>query len=458
MAGIGFELYKILYKGTLSSIMQAFILGIIIVAGPWILSVLSIYTIQRFAFAAISDNPALFTVSIVYVYAFSLFFTGGFHYVFSRYIADQLFVENYETIPPALFTAIVCITVLSFIPVSLFIYINDFSFIQHPVMYIISLMCLFAVINILWILLVYIALLKAYYKIFFIYLTGTIASIAGVYFCGQLFGVAGAMAGYTAGQALIVILLIVISQVSYPLKNFSFSIPLIKSFKEHKRIFLMGWFFNMAVWSDKMLYWFLKGDRIPHTAYYYYIAYDIPVFLAYLTMIPGLVYFLIIAETDFHRNFFDFIKNILTDQWRHIQIKKEKMLASLVKGIKGLLFFQLIWTTAILLKMDALLGVLGYSHTIDSGIMRIVLVAVFLHMLALNLIIYLLYMELQYEAAMAACIYLLVNTAGTLFSIYVGEWLPGTSYLAASCSAAVYCGYQLFRKAPIIDYIIFNRT
>ncbi|NMB65649.1 MAG: histidine kinase, partial [Spirochaetes bacterium] len=116
MAGIGFELYKILHKGTLSSIVQAFFLGMIIVAGPWILSVLTIYIIQTYTFGAIADNPSLFTVSIVYVYAFSLFLSGGFHYVFSRYIADQLYIENYETIPTALLTAIIIITILSILP------------------------------------------------------------------------------------------------------------------------------------------------------------------------------------------------------------------------------------------------------------------------------------------------------------------------------------------------------
>lgn len=458
MAGIGFELYKILHKGTLSSIIQAFFFGIIIVAGPWILSVLTIYIIQTYTFSAISNNPALFTVSIVYVYAFSLFLSGGFHYVFSRYIADQLYIENYETIPSALLTAIILITVLSILPVAGFVLINDLSFISFQTLYILSLLSLFVVINILWIMLVYIALLKAYYKIFFSYLAGTIASIYGVLYLGKLYGVAGALCGYTIGQAVIVLLLVTISQIAYPLKNFSINKDFIASFKEHKRIFLMGWLFNMAIWSDKMLYWFMKGEHIPGTLYYYYLPYDIPVFLAYLTMIPGLVYFLIIAETDFHKKFFEFISHILEDPFRYIQQKKQKMLISMKTGIKGIVFFQSIWTVGILVKLPQLLDFLGYSHTINSTIMRILLIAVFFHMLTLNLIIYLLYMELQFEAAMAACIYLVLNIAATLFSIFYVQWLPGTSYMLASVITTLYCSYHLYKKAPVIDFIIFSRT
>ncbi len=458
MAGIGFELYKILHKGTLSSIVQAFFLGIIIVAGPWILSVLTIYIIQTYAFGAIADNPALFTVSIVYVYAFSLFLSGGFHYVFSRYIADQLYIENYETIPSALFTAIILISVLSILPALAFVLFNNFSFISFSTLYILSLLALFVVINILWIMLVYIALLKAYYKIFFSYLAGTIASIYGVLYLGKLYGVAGALCGYTVGQAIIVLLLITISQISYPIKNFTINKEFIASFKEHKRIFLMGLLFNMAIWSDKMLYWFLQGEHIPDTLYYYYIPYDIPVFLAYLTMIPGLVYFLIIAETDFHKKFFDFISNILQDPYRYIQSKKQKMLVSLQNGIKGIVFFQSIWTAGILIKLPEILDFLGYSTTINISIMRILLFAVFFHMLTLNLVIYLLYMELQFEAAMAACIYLLCSIIATLIGMYYTHWLPGTSYMIASVITTLYCVYHLYKKAPIIDFIIFSRT
>ncbi len=458
MAGIGFELYKILHKGTLSSIIQAFFLGIIIVAGPWILSVLTIYIIQTYTFGAIADNPALFTASIVYVYAFSLFLSGGFHYVFSRYIADQLYIENYETIPSALFTAIILISIMSILPALAFVFFNDFLFIPFHILYILSLVSLFVVINILWIMLVYIALLKAYYKIFFSYLAGTIASIYGVLYLGKLYGVAGALCGYTIGQAVIVLLLITISQIAYPLKKFTVNKEFIASFKEHKRIFLMGWFFNMAIWSDKMLYWFLHGQHIPGTLYYYYIPYDIPVFLAYLTMIPGLVYFLIIAETDFHKIFFEFISQILEDPFRYIQLKKDAMLLSLKNGIKGIVFFQLIWTIGILIKLPQIMDFLGYSHTINIHIMRILLIAVFFHMLSLNLMIYLLYMELQFEAAMAACLYLVLNIAVTLFSIHFLQLLPGTSYMLASVATTLYCAYHLYKKAPIIDFIIFSRT
>ncbi|HXK64899.1 MAG TPA: exopolysaccharide Pel transporter PelG, partial [Spirochaetota bacterium] len=137
---------------------------------------------------------------------------------------------------------------------------------------------------------------------------------------------------------------------------------------------------------------------------------------------------------------------------------KQKMLLSLKNGIKGIIFFQSIWTVGILIKLPEILEFLGYLHTINIHIMRILLIAVFFHMLTLNLMIYLLYMELQFEAAMAACLYLILNIAATLFSILYFPLLPGTSYMLASVATTLYCGYHLYKKAPIIDFIIFSRT
>ncbi len=456
MAGIGFELYRILHRGTLSSILKAFFLGIVIVAGPWILSVISIYLIQKFAFTAISENPALFTVTIVYVYAFSLFLFGGIHYIFSRYIADMLYIEDHESIPPALISIVLVTITISTLISSIFIYLNDFSFVRNETLYVGSLVFLFAIINILWIMLIYVALLKEYNKIFFTYLTGTLVSIGGVFFLGENYGVAGALFGYSTGQFLIILVLFLISLRSYPVKKFSVNTDMFKYFFEFKYLFFMGLFFNMAIWADKILYWFINGVNIHGTLFYYFIQYDIPVFLAYITMIPGLVYFLVVSETIFHRKYLDFVKNLLSDTIREMNMRKDAMLSALKKGGSGLVLFQLVWTAALILNIDSVLEFMGYAH-INKTIMIILLVAVFFHMCALVLQIYLLYLELRKEALLAAFIYLLGNSIFTLTSILYLHLVPGTSYLAASLISSSYCLYHLYKKAPVIDFILFTR-
>jgi uncharacterized membrane protein len=48
MAGIGFELRKVITKGGLGSFIKAAFSGVMIVAGPWLLSIVGITLIRQF--------------------------------------------------------------------------------------------------------------------------------------------------------------------------------------------------------------------------------------------------------------------------------------------------------------------------------------------------------------------------------------------------------------------------
>ena len=456
MAGIGFELYKILQKGTLSSILKVLFLGTIIVAGPWILSVLSMYFIQKYAYNAISENPVVFTVTIVYLYAFSLIIFGGIHYIFSRYIADMLYIENNEAIPTALVSVVYIVTALSVIMSSGFIYFNDFSMLQNEALYIISLCLLFIVLNLIWIMLIYIALLKEYNKIFFSYMFGVMLSIAGVYFYGPLYGVAGALFGYTLGQLMIVLLLVLISQRSYPIKNLKINKDFFSYFKNYKYLFFIGMFFNLGIWTDKIIYWYTYGTNINGTLYYYFAEYDLPVFLAFLTMIPALVYFLVVTEPGFHREYIKFIKNILGDTLVDIQQNKNRMIKSLKQGSIQLLFFQAVWTIGLMLNLKEFLAFMGYEM-INAGILNILLIAVLMHVMSLTLQIFLLYLELRTEALVSTAVYFGGNLIFTAGFIFLGITAPGASYMLGALVSVLYSAYHLIKKAPVIDFIIFNK-
>ncbi len=456
MAGIGFELYRILHKGTISSLFKVFFLGAIIVAGPWILSVLSIYFIQKYAHVAISEHPALFTVSIVYVYAFSLVLFGGVHYVFSRYIADMLYIEEKESIPTALVTGIGLVILISAAVSGIFFMFNDFSMLEYPRLYTWSLAFLFITANIIWIMLVYVSLLKEYNRIFFAYLAGVMGSVSGVYFLGGAYGVAGAVLGYGLGQFLIVALLILISLKSYPLKKLRINRDMLGYFKKFRYLFLLGTFFNAAIWADKIIYWVVYGEKIEGTLYRYFIQYDIPVFLAFMSMIPGLVYFLVISEPIFHTAYFTFMKNILSDNLKRIKANREAMTGNLKRGLGQLVLFQGVWTLGLILNTEKFLAFMGYGG-VDTLVVNILFAAVFFHMISMTTQIYLLYLEFRLEAVISTAIYLGGSILLTIVFLIMGINRPGLSYLLAAFFSSLYTGAVLALKVPGIDHIVFTR-
>ena len=93
MAGIGFELRKVISTGGLGSFLKAAFSGIMIVAGPWLFSIVGITIIQRFI-SQMSGSNILFTGTVIYSYAWSLVFYGGLHFVYTRIVADFLFLKQ----------------------------------------------------------------------------------------------------------------------------------------------------------------------------------------------------------------------------------------------------------------------------------------------------------------------------------------------------------------------------
>ncbi|MFX5494607.1 exopolysaccharide Pel transporter PelG, partial [Acinetobacter baumannii] len=65
-------------------------------------------------------------------------------------------------------------------------------------------------------------------------------------------------------------------------------------------LLLTGLCYNLGIWIDKFIFWFNPSTSDlgigPLRAS---ILYDLPIFLAYLSIIPGMAVFLVRIETDF---------------------------------------------------------------------------------------------------------------------------------------------------------------
>lgn len=101
MAGVGFELQKLLRKGTLFSTIQAFLYGSILASGPVILTIVTVGIIGWMSYGLLQTGALrLFTVTIVYTFVFSLILTGPTQLLFTRFVADKHFTKEFDHIYP----------------------------------------------------------------------------------------------------------------------------------------------------------------------------------------------------------------------------------------------------------------------------------------------------------------------------------------------------------------------
>jgi uncharacterized membrane protein len=102
MAGIGFELRKLLKKQTYGGLLQAYAFAGLISSGPWVLSIIGIMLIGIFSLGVIAPKEAIsqFQVTVTYLFLISLIGTGLVQLSFTRFVADRTFEKDETAILP----------------------------------------------------------------------------------------------------------------------------------------------------------------------------------------------------------------------------------------------------------------------------------------------------------------------------------------------------------------------
>ncbi|MDF2680015.1 MAG: conserved hypothetical rane protein [Brevibacillus sp.] len=105
MAGIGFELKKMFRGQGYLSGMKAYAYSSLVTVGPMLLCMLMVTILQQMLmYLDVSYQERMtFLSAVVYAFVFSLLVTCGFIMVISRYIADKIYMREYDDIIASLY-------------------------------------------------------------------------------------------------------------------------------------------------------------------------------------------------------------------------------------------------------------------------------------------------------------------------------------------------------------------
>ena len=455
MAGIGFELRKVIGRGGLASFLQTAMSGAMIVAGPWILSIITISAIQTFL-GRRTDTPELFMGIMIYSYAFSLAIFGGFHYIFTRRMSDLLYLEKEQQALGyvlLLCIPIIIISILLSAPAA-FVLIPEG---ENPALFLFSVILLFVSINCLWIIMLYVSVLKWYIKIMLSYGGGLVCSIAFIYLLSENLGLSGAVMGFALGHILIVMLLLSLclkanrparpeppAEIENAEKKSAAGV-FISYLTKHRFLFAAGVFYYLGIWIDKFVFWVFFGENISGSFIRLFPEYDIAVYLGNLTMIPGLVFFVVYSETTYYTALKKFLYKLGRANYSMI-----------VESKKNLRYICLNY----LREQSVLQGVFTLVAVASAGgmIMRTAIGAVFFHLLLLTLLNYLFYMEHYRHAFTAALIFFTTNLVLAVVSgITNMPQTAGFSYLIGAFAASVCAFGFLLRDIHTLDRHILTK-
>ena len=204
MAGIGFELNKILAKPGYTSLLRAYSYAALIGSGPWLVAVVSLGLLGLvLTNLGLEDEVRIFFVSISLVYALTLVLTGPVQMVLTRHAADQQFLEKPENIFPA-FVFTLGWSSLFFTAFGLVLFVGC---VPGPVMFRLAAALLVVVVAGIWVASIFLTAIKDYQQVLLAFLIGCAVSLLGAWGLAAKFGLTGAMVGFTVGHAVLLLLL-----------------------------------------------------------------------------------------------------------------------------------------------------------------------------------------------------------------------------------------------------------
>jgi len=436
MAGIGFELKQILKEKSLTSVLKTFGYSAILSSGPWVISMIIILGIglsNIYLYHTQDPTQTMLKASVTYVSALALssVFTGFFQLPFTRFIADRIYEKRYYLILPNFIGTIMATILGAFalaLPLALFLFTTQNN------LFVLLYITLFIVLSCVWIANILAASLKLYKQVILFYLLG----YALIYLMAYLlkdYGVEGLLISFIVGNSLLFILLFMGIIYYYPSSNpknrhfIRFDIFKGTFGKFYWKLGFSGMLYNVAIWIDKVIFWFspIVGYAVINKLHASMV-YDFPIFLAYLSIIPGMAIFFFRLEVDFAKAYAKFY-GAINKHGTLMQIKfyKQQMINAVKQSIQEILFVQGMFNIILFLGAQKLFEVLVLPK-LYLPLFYVDVIGVQLQLGFMSILAYLYYLDKQKIALYYTLAFVVLNAILTYISIHLGPYFYGYGY------------------------------
>ncbi|HTX72249.1 MAG TPA: exopolysaccharide Pel transporter PelG [Rectinemataceae bacterium] len=457
MAGIGFELRRLIDSRTIRGFVGAAFSGTLIVAGPWLVSTASIAAIQRLPFLT-GSAAAEFTGAMVWVFALSLCLTTGPLYVFVRHSADLVYERRHGEAAMLLIKTAALVAAVS-LPAGWLLSLALVASVASAGLFRLGFALLFAAVNVLWAAMMTATVMRRPTRILGAYAFGMALMYALARLLGPGHGSAGALIAAGAGFALTAALLVAMTVSSLGLVPYKGALRELGGYlRRYGNLAAAGAAYAIGIWVDKIVLWFVIGSAAPGTRFLSYSPYDTAFYYANLALIPGLIFYTLFTETDFHLDLTRFLVFAAHRQQPDIERARSHLARNAAAALRRQLLFQFVIAAILALMAPELCALWGvavqpFLVLIAAGILQLSYVS------ALNMLFYL---ELYRDAARSAFILLATNVIVSLvLALGRGQWavLPdGLSFFLANGLAAIVALRSAFAGLGRYDRLLFLRA
>ena len=453
MAGIGFELKKLLKRDSFFSILQTYAYAGIISSGPWVLSIVAVLVIGIISIPVVIPRflVAQFQTSITYLIAFSLILTGFVQLAFTRYSADRIYEKEHFRLLPNLNGLMLLMTVIAgtlAFPSALLL------FPDNSIIFRLLFATTFVVLCCVWIGAILLSGLKAYKAILINFAIGYGTALLLSIFM-RSWKLEGLMLAFLLGQFVLLEGMLLVLFRNYPTRSF-IEFDFLNKKKVYLSLVFTGFFYNFGIWADKFVFWFhpYTGTRVIGPLHASEI-YDLPVFLAYLSILPGMAVFLVRMETDFveyYDRFYDAVRE--GGSLSYIYEMKDEMVRMARLGIYDIMKIQAIAAIAVFLVGAKLLEMAGIPQ-VYLPLLYIDVAAAGFQVVFLGILNVYFYLDRRSRALFLTVLFATLNLVLSAVSIPLGPYFYGYGFALSLCISIV-CGmYLLDRDLQSLEYETF---
>ncbi len=443
MAGISIELKKILRREKLLWLLVGAGYSALLGTGNWVIAVASIFIFSVVAqrFASDPDVPIIYQVYITYTVALSLIVSGPLQLMFTRYVADRLFEKETDKVLPNYFGALLLSMLLGFV-VALalsFYLLKGLPYYYHAVF-----SFTVSVLSGLWTTNALLTGLKSYKHIVISFLVSYLITGILLVFSSR-YGLIWTFVTFYAGQSLLLFLLIyrvIRDYTSDRLLEFEF----LSRRKSYYSLALAGLFYNVGIWIDKVVFWFspLTGDNV-FANIRASVVYDIPVILAYLSLVPGISVFFLKIEVEFATEYDEYYRAVR--EWGKLE-DLYRLANKLIEGARATLYETLRVqgiAAVLILFLEKELFKLLRLPTLYIPLFNVLLVGAVLQLAFMVIFALLSYFDRRRELVVISFTFAFLNFLLSVLSQLLGPFFYGYGY-ALSLLMAVIVGMVLLRR------------
>jgi uncharacterized membrane protein len=221
-------------------------------------------------------------------------------------------------------------------------------------------------------------------------------------------------------------------------------------------LMVSGFLFHFAVWVDKLMFWYNPGTSQPIIGpLRASLIYDLPIFLAYLAIIPGMAVFLVRIETDFaeyFQKFYDAVRQ--GGSLDTIDEMREEMVFSIRQGLAEIVKIQGIAVLVVFATGPMLLPALGISE-LYLPLLYVNVVAAGLQVVLLGLLTVFYYLDKRATVVIVCSVFLVSNVFLTGLSQWLGAAFYGYGFALSLLVTVVVAMRLMESKLYTLEYETF---